>query len=155
MTKTHKGFLFGFLLLSMLTISSLGSFALAQTPTNPAPTNQVTIPADSPNWTCKINGEVVPCDQLKQSVKHFFGWGIGIVIFFFSFGVLALVFWIMMLVHAIKTPIEHKPLWILIILITGILGAVVYYFAVKKQPTHPTPPPQTPNSTPPGSTPTA
>jgi hypothetical protein len=37
-----------------------------------------------------------------------------------------------MLVDAIKKPIQHKPLWIIILLLFGIVGAIVYYFAVKR-----------------------
>ncbi len=45
----------------------------------------------------------------------------------------AVVFWLLMLIHATKHPIESKPLWIIIILLFGILGAVIYYFAVKRK----------------------
>lgn len=105
--------------------------------------------------TCTLNGQNVPCEQLAKSFKSFLGWGIGGILFFLALFLLITIFWIAMLVHAIKYPIEHKPVWILILLITGILGAIVYYFAVKKayNNTAPaasstTPPPQTPPSTP-------
>jgi len=38
-----------------------------------------------------------------------------------------------MLVHAISKPIKSKALWILIILMFNALGALVYYFAVKRE----------------------
>lgn len=82
--------------------------------------------------TCTLNGQIVPCPELVQSAKSFFGWGIGFVIFFLILFVLITAFWVSMLVHAIKNPIEHKPLWILIMLIAGYIGSLIYYFAVKK-----------------------
>lgn len=60
------------------------------------------------------------------------------------------VFWIMMLVHVIRHPIQNKPLWILVILIGQGLGAIVYYFAVKrKMSEHVAAPVVTPPSAPP------
>ena len=44
----------------------------------------------------------------------------------------AIVFWIMMLVHAAKNDIKDKALWIIIILFGHIVGAIIYYFVVKK-----------------------
>jgi hypothetical protein len=81
---------------------------------------------------CELNGKVVPCEQLNESFEQFMGWGIGIGILFFIIGVLVFIFWISMIVHAVKYPIEHKPIWILVLILGGILGAIVYYFAVKK-----------------------
>jgi tetrahydromethanopterin S-methyltransferase subunit G len=61
---------------------------------------------------------------------------VGVAIFFglliAGICIAALVFWILMLIHAISKPIKSKALWILIILLFGILGAIVYYFAVKR-----------------------
>ncbi|MBX4200436.1 PLD nuclease N-terminal domain-containing protein [Candidatus Parcubacteria bacterium] len=84
--------------------------------------------------TCKLNGQVVPCEQLTGVLKTVFGWGAGVFAVFILISLLTTVFWIMMLVHAIKHPIEHKPLWILVMIFAGVLGAIIYYFAVKRQP---------------------
>ncbi len=81
---------------------------------------------------CKINGEVVPCEKLWESFKWFAEIGIGLVAVFFIVGILFFILWLLMLIHAIKNPIEHKPVWVLVLLLTGILGAIVYYFAVKR-----------------------
>ncbi|MAF79940.1 hypothetical protein CL629_02585 [bacterium] len=59
-------------------------------------------------------------------------WGIIGSIVVFVLYITLLIFWIVMLVHSIKHPIEHKPLWILVIILGGILGSVIYFFAVKK-----------------------
>lgn len=85
---------------------------------------------------CTLNGVKVPCEQLTKDIgKGFgflFGFGIGIIILFWVVGILFFIFWIMMLVHAVKNPIENKVLWLLLILLTGVIGAIVYYFAVKR-----------------------
>ena len=97
---------------------------------------------------CKVNGQVVPCEQVWGSFKWFAGAGVGLVIVFFLVGVLAFVFWLLMVVDAIKRDIEHKPVWILVLLLTGIIGAIIYYFAVKRKSKMGTPPimPTTPPS---------
>jgi len=81
---------------------------------------------------CYLNGVEVPCDELADKVGGFFAGGIIFILVFSLIGILAFIFWIMMLVHAIKYPIDNKALWLLLILLTGIIGAIVYYFAVKR-----------------------
>lgn len=57
--------------------------------------------------------------------------GLGIV--FSLIGLLFLAFWIWMLVHAASKDIKHKPLWILVIWFMHIVGAIIYFFAVKRR----------------------
>lgn len=71
---------------------------------------------------CTVNGREVPCSQ--------FPWWIFIVIFVVLIAIF--VFWIMMLVHAIKNPIQNKAIWIICMIIFGIIASVIYYFAVKQ-----------------------
>lgn len=47
----------------------------------------------------------------------------------FALGAFLTVFWFMMIVHAAK---NRKAAWIFINIFTGIIGAVVYYFLVKR-----------------------
>lgn len=56
--------------------------------------------------------------------------GMGVV--FAIFAILLLAFWIWMLIHAIKHDIDYKPVWILVLWFANIVGAIIYYFAVKK-----------------------
>jgi hypothetical protein len=79
-----------------------------------------------------INGRVVDCAELGKNMKGFLGFGIGVVAFLFVLGILCAIFWVWMLVHAVASDIKDKPLWIILILFTGLIGAVVYYFAVKR-----------------------
>jgi hypothetical protein len=78
---------------------------------------------------CIVNGQEVPCG----TVGKFLGLGLGGLLFIFVLAILAIIFWIMMLVHAASKPIENKAMWIIIIVIFGIIGALVYYFAVKRK----------------------
>lgn len=54
-------------------------------------------------------------------------WGIFMVIM-----LAGLVFWIVMLVHAIRHDIKDKPLWIILLLLTGWLGGIIYYFVIRR-----------------------
>ncbi len=82
---------------------------------------------------CTVNGVEAPCPEgLKVAGWAVAGFGI------FAIGMLvvsiaAFVFWLMMIIHAASKPIENKPLWIVLIVLTGIIGAIVYYFVVKRK----------------------
>ena len=94
---------------------------------------QIVVGADG---KCTINGVEVDCEQAMEN----FGKGVGAFVgFSFAFmlivlvvGILAFIFWIMMLVHAIKYPVENKVLWIILMVLAGVLGSIIYYFAVKR-----------------------
>lgn len=51
---------------------------------------------------------------------------------FISVPIAMLAFWIMMLVHAAKNDIRDQAIWILVIALAGIVGAIIYYFVVKR-----------------------
>ena len=64
-----------------------------------------------------------------------FGVGIGLV-FFAAVMIGTLVFWILMLVDVVKRDFkksEEKIVWLLIILFFHFIGALVYYFVVKRK----------------------
>jgi Co/Zn/Cd efflux system component len=66
-----------------------------------------------------------------------FALGAGIVIFFliFALAIFSMVFWILMLVDVVQRKFkkeDEKVVWILIIALLGIVGALVYYFVVKR-----------------------
>jgi uncharacterized membrane protein (UPF0182 family) len=53
-------------------------------------------------------------------------------------GVVSLIFWIMMLVHATSNDIPDKGVWIAVLVVSlvigaGLIGALVYYFVVKRK----------------------
>ena len=46
------------------------------------------------------------------------------------------VFWILMLIDAIKRDFpkdDDKLLWVLVLIFAGFIGAIIYYFMVKKK----------------------
>ena len=50
--------------------------------------------------------------------------------------ILAFVFWIFMLIDAAKRNFKadsDKIIWVLIIVFLGIIGAIVYYFVIKRE----------------------
>jgi len=66
---------------------------------------------------------------------------------FFALGIWATIFWIMMLVHVAKYPVENKLMWIILMVFTGIIGALIYYFVVKRKFSNQVMPPTTPTAT--------
>lgn len=113
MLKTiTKSAVFSSLTLGLLTIANQVAFAAAK---------------------CTVNGQEVDCAELGNQVKGFLGWGIGIFILFAALGIWATVFWIMMIVHAVKHNVENKAMWIILMVFTGIVGALIYYFVVKRK----------------------
>lgn len=82
---------------------------------------------------CTVNGQEVPCDELGKQIGGFLGWGIGGLLVTFVFVVWATVFWIMMIVHAATHNVENKAMWVILMVFTGIFGALVYYFVVKRK----------------------
>ena len=68
-----------------------------------------------------------------------FGLGIIGVLFgliFVGISIFAFVFWILMLIDCIKRKFKddtEKIIWILVIIFTGIIGALIYYFIVKNK----------------------
>lgn len=42
------------------------------------------------------------------------------------------VFWFFMLVHALTKPIENKVVWVIVLIFLPFLGALLYYFVVKR-----------------------
>lgn len=79
--------------------------------------------------TCTLNGQEVPCNQ----VQGFAALGIGLMILLFAVGLALFVFWILMIVHAATHAIENKAVWVIVIVIFQGIGAIIYYFAVKRK----------------------
>ena len=74
------------------------------------------------------------------------GLAIGFVIFFFflwfaiiALGIFLFVFWILMIVDVAQRKFKNendKIVWILIVALLSWIGALVYYFAIKKSDKH-------------------
>jgi hypothetical protein len=89
--------------------------------------------AQTQQGTCFVNGQEVPCEEALQQFKSAVGLGIGAMVALIALGLAAFVFWLMMLIHAASKPIENKGMWIVLLVLTGIIGAIIYYFAVKRK----------------------
>lgn len=81
---------------------------------------------------CTLNGEVVPCDQLKEMIEPYFGAAMGLFLLLGVVGLASAIFWIMMLVHAATHDIKDKAMWIILMVFTGVIGSIIYYFVVKR-----------------------
>ncbi len=54
-------------------------------------------------------------------------------------GILAFIFWIFMIVDVAKRQFKQendKILWILVVILAGIIGALIYYFVIKRPDKH-------------------
>lgn len=40
-------------------------------------------------------------------------------------------FWVRMLIDIIKNDHKDRTLWIIIMLLTGVIGSIIYYFVVR------------------------
>lgn len=68
------------------------------------------------------------------------GIGIGLVIFWLLFGLATLIFWIWALVDVIRrefTNPNDKVLWIVLIVVLGLLGSILYLIIGRKKGTIP------------------
>lgn len=106
--------------------------ALAQVTAVPTSATAVPISATTGVSTCTVNGQKVPCDQALKEVGAFAGTALVIFLVWIAIVLAATVFWLLMLVHAATHPIQNRAMWILIIVFLNLLGAIVYYFAVKR-----------------------
>ncbi len=78
------------------------------------------------NAVCTLNGEVVPCDQMPR-------WPFVMMLFFFLFMMFLLAFWVWMIVDVARNEKDNDlAIWILVVILLGFIGAIVYYFARKR-----------------------
>lgn len=71
-------------------------------------------------------------EEADKFMKTFMGGGLIFGIVMFVVGIAGLIFWIFMLVDAAKRKSDSQVMWIIIIVLTGWIGALIYYFAVKR-----------------------
>ncbi|OGY57147.1 MAG: hypothetical protein A3D47_00105 [Candidatus Colwellbacteria bacterium RIFCSPHIGHO2_02_FULL_43_15] len=51
----------------------------------------------------------------------------------FALFVACFVFWIWMFIESIRSDYNNKPVWILVMILGNLLGAIAFYFAVYKK----------------------
>jgi len=70
---------------------------------------------------------------LAQVSNEVSGVSTGIMVGFYLVALLFFVFWIWMLVDCAKRNFDQKTLWIVLLLVLGWIGAIAYFFAVKRK----------------------
>ncbi|MFH0792256.1 MAG: PLDc N-terminal domain-containing protein [bacterium] len=79
-------------------------------------------------------------------METFFGGMLLFILLIAGAGIVSFIFWLWMFISAIKGDFENKGVWIIVLLIGNIIGAIAFYFAVhrkikaaKQAPATPTP----------------
>lgn len=89
---------------------------------------------------CQINGQQVPCEDLKAAISEAFNnpnltalfkTTMIITLIILIVSVLGFIFRMWMLIDAIKYEKQNPVVWILVLIFAGIIGAIIYFFAVK------------------------
>jgi len=79
---------------------------------------------------CFVNDKEVPCPEVPTGVIA----GLGVFfVLMLIIGLIGLIFWFWMLIHAIMKPIENKAMWIILMIIFQIPVSIVYFFVVKRK----------------------
>ena len=68
----------------------------------------------------------------QETTRHIL-WGPLILLIFFIIAIPCFIFWLVMLIDCINRDMDQKAVWILILLLIPLLGAIVYYFAVRRK----------------------
>lgn len=82
---------------------------------------------------CTVNGKEVDCAEAGAQLNGLFGGLFVIMIIIAIIGLAGTIFWVLMIIHAASKPIENRALWIIVMVFTGAVGAVIYYFVVKRE----------------------
>lgn len=75
-------------------------------------------------------------DAFTPLFRIFFGFILILYFFCIVFIFAGIVFWILMLVDVAKrnfTKKDDKIIWVLIVALLGVIGALIYYFVVKRK----------------------
>ena len=82
---------------------------------------------------CSVNGEEIPCSQFQAQ----YGWIFGVMMTFWAvmmvFWLVMMGFWVWMLIDCLKRDFKDKTIWVLVLIFTTVLGAILYYFMVKRK----------------------
>ena len=63
--------------------------------------------------------------------------GVMVLLTLVFIGISCAVFWVLMLVDCITRDFEGKLIWVVIILLGGFVGSLIYYFMIKSRSGHP------------------
>jgi hypothetical protein len=72
---------------------------------------------------------------LAQNGGGLFAGAAGLIIVFWILGIIATVFWVWMIVDVLTSRMDsgEKILWFLVVFFLHLLGAIIYYFAKRRE----------------------
>lgn len=82
---------------------------------------------------CTVNGKEIDCAEAGAQLNGLFGGLFVVMIIAALIGLAGTIFWILMIIHAATKPIENRALWIIVMVFAGAVGALIYYFVVKRE----------------------
>lgn len=102
---------------------------------------------------CTLNGQPIDCGELADKAAPFLGIGIGLIVLFVILSIVVFVYWLLMLLHAIRHNSPDRTLWIVVLVVSllmglALIGAVVYHLAEKKKAEQAGQPPVSPMQSP-------
>lgn len=95
-----------------------------------------TLLADAENLTsaagqCTSNGKPIPCSEFFNHVSLFTSYGVGILILLIISGILTSILGASVFIRIyrdpLRDPLRDKELWLVMTLLFGIIGTIVYY----------------------------
>jgi len=92
--------------------------------------------AQTTSSECTLNGRPIDCAELANKAKPFIGLGIALFIIIAIIVITTFIFWLVMLIHAIKHNSPDRNVWIAVLALSfflgiGFIAAIVYFFAEK------------------------
>ena len=81
-----------------------------------------------------MSAQVMPGAGVQGAAAAGFIGFMVLMLLFFVVMIAALVFWIFMIIDCAKRNFKtegEKVAWVIVVVIAGVLGAIIYYFAVK------------------------
>lgn len=115
----------------MTTTDSNSSAMQSNTITNP--TQPVTATQETTSSSrCELNGQEISCEELEAKAQWWLKWWLYVFWALAIVGILLTILWIWMLVDAIRFQEKDKALWIVLMIFTWWIGAIIYYFAAKR-----------------------
>lgn len=114
----------------------------------------ISLLAQAATSSCELNGQPISCAELAHKAKPFIGLGIGILAFILIISLVAFIFWLLMLIHALQHKSPNRDTWLIVLVVSfvtgfGLVGALVYFFAEKKKAELATPSPSSQQNPPP------
>lgn len=87
---------------------------------------------------CTLNGRNIPCREMPngfffKSVFHEGVFNSWIAVAGEVLGIFALIFWLWMIIDVIRNKKEDKVMWLVLIILFNLSGAIIYYFAQKRK----------------------